>query len=230
MKESDCGEEMIVGKTYQTYIFDKHPEVGLIQFCPNKINLNNINYFKTILKREMLHSLGFSSSTFDYLKSKYKLKSDNKYILSSPLVKAAVQQHFSCSSLEGAYFEDQKLNSKSDSEIGDFWEYTLFRGEIMISDIRENDKTAVLSNLTLSLLEDTGWYRVNWTYSEYLSNGNNKGCDMGNMKCSVSKKVKSEKGRDDDDDDDDKIVEEPVGEYCLANYINKQICMILYIY
>lgn len=226
MNEDDCKEEVMIGKTYQSNYFDKQPEVGLIQFCPAKIDLNNIKYFQTLLKREMIHAFGFSSSTFEYLKTKYKLKNDNKYILSSPLVKSAVQKHYNCDTLEGAFFEDNTI----DKDIGNYWEYTLYRGEIMTADIKDTD-TVVLSNLTLSLLEDTEWYKVNWKYNEFLNYGYNQGCDMGNMRCTINKNS-NEKKKDEKDDDDEKEQEVPVGQYCILNddSNNKQICIYLYIY
>jgi leishmanolysin-like peptidase len=36
--------------------------------------------------------------------------------------------------------------------------------------------TPVISNLTLALLEDTGWYKVDYAYGERLAWGADRGC------------------------------------------------------
>ena len=41
----------------------------------------------------------------------------------------------------------------------------------------------ILSQFTLSLLYDTGWYDVDFTLAEYIGWGKGKGCDFINNGC-----------------------------------------------
>ena len=45
------------------------------------------------------------------------------------------------------------------------------------------DFNPVLSSLTLALLEDSGWYSVDYSAAEPLEWGRGKGCDFINQGC-----------------------------------------------
>ena len=42
---------------------------------------------------------------------------------------------------------------------------------------------SILSNLTLSLMEDSGWYQPDYSFGGYLSFGEGAGCDFASRKC-----------------------------------------------
>ncbi|KAL3670933.1 hypothetical protein V7S43_004118 [Phytophthora oleae] len=93
----------------------------------------------------------------------------------TPRVRAYVQEHFNCSTLEGAEMESQDGGC-----IGSHWEERLFEPEYMTAvDSYRN----VFSALTLAFFEDSGWYRVNASTSEVLHFGLNKGCLFATEKC-----------------------------------------------
>jgi hypothetical protein len=48
-----------------------------------------------------------------------------------------------------------------------------------------------VSNLTLALLEDSGWYKVDYSKSENMLWGRNRGCEFLEDKCIVKKKKKN---------------------------------------
>lgn len=78
-----------------------------------------------------------------------------RYRVVTPSVKAAVQEHFGCASLQGALLEDDF----SDGSVSSHWDQRLFEGEIMDPVAGQNSLSGrhVISNATLSLLRDTGW-------------------------------------------------------------------------
>ena len=43
-----------------------------------------------------------------------------------------------------------------------------------------------LSNITLSFLEDTGWYYINYSNVEEYKYGRNMGCEFSNLKCIIN--------------------------------------------
>jgi hypothetical protein len=73
----------------------------------------------------------------------------------SPCVQAAVRDHFGCPSLRGAELEDDLRSGSA----GSHWDQRIFEGEIMDSVAGPSSFTSrhVLTNITLALLQDTGW-------------------------------------------------------------------------
>ncbi|CAF1298982.1 unnamed protein product [Rotaria sordida] len=102
----------------------------------------------------------------------------NKIILMlvTPKVQAIVREHFSCSTLEGAELENQGSIGTALTH----WEKRLFEHEIMTGTYTQE---SVISNLTLALLEDSGWYDVSYEYGKPLLWGRNLGCDFVKTSC-----------------------------------------------
>lgn len=73
----------------------------------------------------------------------------------TPRVKEAVRQQFGCDTLRGADLEDDG----GSGTMGSHWEQRLFEGEMMdgVGGSVTHTSRHVLTNLTLSLLEDSGW-------------------------------------------------------------------------
>ncbi|KAG7384936.1 hypothetical protein PHYPSEUDO_002082 [Phytophthora pseudosyringae] len=95
--------------------------------------------------------------------------------LITPRVRAFVQDHFNCSTLEGAEIESQDGGC-----LGSHWEERLFEPEYMTAvDSYRN----VFSALTLAFFADSGWYRVNASTSELMHYGRKKGCSFATEKC-----------------------------------------------
>ncbi|KAG7384937.1 hypothetical protein PHYPSEUDO_002083 [Phytophthora pseudosyringae] len=95
--------------------------------------------------------------------------------LVTPRVRAFVQDHFNCSTLEGAEIESQDGGC-----LGSHWEERLFEPEYMTPvDSYRN----VFSALTLAFFADSGWYHVNGSTSEIMHFGRKKGCSFATDKC-----------------------------------------------
>ena len=91
----------------------------------------------------------------------------------SPSVRAATRDQFGCNSARGAPLEDQG----GPSTAGSHWEASLFQTEMMIGASAGTER-AVLSNITLALAEDSGWYEPNYAAGGFLRFGWEGGCDM----------------------------------------------------
>lgn len=97
-------------------------------------------------------------------------------LLVTPRVVKEAQQHFNCQVLEGMELENQggigtELNH---------WEKRLLENEAMTGSHTQN---RVFSRLTLAALEDTGWYRANYSKAERLEWGEGMGCDFVMNSC-----------------------------------------------
>jgi len=87
-----------------------------------------------------------------------------------------LRAHFNCSTLEGAYLENQGASFS----IGSHFERRIFFNELMTgSTIRDTR----FSEFTLAFLEETGWYQVDYKYAEPMTYGKDKGCDFLNQLC-----------------------------------------------
>ncbi|CAK5086317.1 unnamed protein product [Meloidogyne enterolobii] len=86
------------------------------------------------------------------------------------------RKHFNCSKLEGAELENQGGDGTSLTH----WEKRLFENEAMTGTHTQNP---VYSRLTLALMEDSGWYKANYSVAEPLHWGNNLGCDFAMKSC-----------------------------------------------
>lgn len=94
----------------------------------------------------------------------------------TPRVKREVRRHFRCSSLEGAEIENQGPAGTKWTH----WEKRLFENEAMTGTYTQNP---VFSRITLGLMEDTGWYKVNYKTSEDLDWGKKLGCLFAKRSC-----------------------------------------------
>ncbi|MGH0148516.1 UNVERIFIED_CONTAM: hypothetical protein FKN15_013166 [Acipenser sinensis] len=86
------------------------------------------------------------------------------------------RKHFDCPILEGMELENQgglgtELNH---------WEKRLLENEAMTGSHTQN---RVFSRITLAIMEDTGWYRANYSMAERLDWGRGMGCDFVMKSC-----------------------------------------------
>ena len=77
----------------------------------------------------------------------------------TPKVAAVARNQFDCQELGGAQLENQPTGENSCT--GDHWDERMYYPEALSGVI--SPTTNVLSPLTLALLEDSGWYKANYT-------------------------------------------------------------------
>ncbi|KAM4697940.1 leishmanolysin-like peptidase [Rhinophrynus dorsalis] len=100
----------------------------------------------------------------------------NVHLLVTPRVTEEVRRHFDCPILEGMELENQ---GGMGTELN-HWEKRLLENEAMTGSHTQN---RVFSRITLALMEDTGWYRANYSLAEKLDWGRGKGCDFVMKSC-----------------------------------------------
>ena len=112
----------------------------------------------------------------------------NVHVLVTPRVKKEVQSHFNCSTLEGAELENQGGEGTALAH----WEKRLFENEAMTGVFTQN---AAFSRVTLALMQDTGWYIVNYQMADPLHWGKNLGCLFANNSCAAWMKAQTAVGK-----------------------------------
>ena len=97
----------------------------------------------------------------------------------TPRVVSVVKDIFGCSSLVGAELENQPTGGAG-ACFGSHWEQRLFMNELMAP---VDSHVAIKSALTLAALEDSGWFRANYSVAEPLLWGRGKGCSYVTSPC-----------------------------------------------
>ena len=140
---------------------------------------NSEEYYELLFLHEITHVLVFHTEFFEHSSISTGDKRINgvvRKLITSPKVKEAAQKHFGCKTLEGVPLEDQG----GDGSSGSHWDSRFMLGDYMISSDYEE---IVISDITLALFEDSGWYTVNYYTGGLFKFGKGMGCNFINDKC-----------------------------------------------
>eukprot|EP00892_Ulva_mutabilis_P007549 jgi/Ulvmu1/5166/UM021_0183.1 len=173
------------------------PVAGVIQFC--KFGRNRFQEDLVAAVHELIHVLGMSStywntttevgelknSTFigadlnpipagDVVATFLSAKNRTRYRIITPAVREAAQRHFACPTLPGVPLEDDLGGGSA----GSHWDQRILEGEIMdpVAGMDTFVGRHIVSNITLALLQDTGWYVVDYKYTGFIHWGYRAGC------------------------------------------------------
>ncbi|MCQ2816657.1 MAG: hypothetical protein MJ252_05245 [archaeon] len=157
---------------------EKRPYVGKI-YLTNRYDTKRKNaeeYFKILLIHEMSHVLGFIPHFFEGHQKEIEQNGIKKTLLTFPTMLEKAKKYFNCDSMIGVHLEDQGGEGTS----GSHWEQRIMNGDYMIgSEIGEHS----ISEITLAVFEDLGWYKINYYTGGLFRYGKNKGCEFLNNKC-----------------------------------------------
>lgn len=171
------------------------PLAGYINFNPAglaSVDLTNslqYNRYVRVAVHEMMHALGFSSQFYAHYVNDngqfytqptqtVTMRGNSVALLKVPRVVKFGQLHYNCASLTGMELEDYGGAGTA----GSHWELRLGNNEIMTG---YADAALIISNLTLSLFRDMGWYQVNWGQAEPFVLGYQQGCSFALEKCNT---------------------------------------------
>jgi hypothetical protein len=179
---SFCKTEPVLGR----------PVIGVLNVSPTAV-MSESDYYE-VIRHEMTHVLAFSP----FLYSTYKDENGNvrsnptktvskttKTItqITTPKVLQVARDHFGCQSLTGVDLEEYGGAATASAH----WEMSQYMNEMMVGSneyVYQTKYPATFSNLTLALLEDSGWYKIaNYKLAMPLIYGRNTGCTMLNSRC-----------------------------------------------
>ena len=172
---------------------------------------NDFNYYmKNLLLHELTHVLGFHPIFFNNLNLIYT-ETSNTYI-NSPKALEKAKIHFGCNNIKGIQLENQG----GTGSIGSHWESRYMLGDYMIS----SDYTdVVISDITLAVLEDTKFYKVNYYTGGLFRFGKNQGCSFLHKKCLYNK--------GEDTLFENEFCTNPGEAFCSSSHLSKGICYIV---
>ena len=141
-------------------------------------------YLRLIFLHELFHALGFSKSLFNYYPQGIKgiytteiIRNVNRTIIITPKVVEMAKKYYNCSNLKGVELEDQGGKGLSISH----WDQRILLGDLMGGLFYQEEMA--ISEITLALLEDSGWYKVNYYTGGLMRFGKNKGCGFLENNC-----------------------------------------------
>jgi len=167
----------IVAKTLLNRDMIKNPGANIL--------LHEKNIY--LLLHEITHTLGFSSNLYKYflddngefLTGHIKtgvLDGKTATVVDVPVLTNKIKSHFGCSSIKGAFME----NTGTAATAGSHFERRQFGFEAMTSGLVYQQS---YSELTLAMLEATGWYEPNYEYADSFLWGKGQGCSFLTKSC-----------------------------------------------
>eukprot|EP00850_Spirogloea_muscicola_P004976 SM000022S07190 [mRNA] locus=s22:424033:436658:+ [translate_table: standard] len=170
------------------------PLAGYLNICPANVtstwssDSRQHDIMLVVVLHELTHALGFSAPLYKYFRdiqgkpySEVVLQSgvhgSNSSVIVTPHVVAAAREQFGCSSLLGAGLAPGSGIDGSTSH----WDPSIMANEYMSSQV--GGRATVVSNITLALLQDTGWYNVDLAMAGFMSSGFHSGCTFVNATC-----------------------------------------------
>jgi leishmanolysin len=167
------------------------PLLGIIGF--NKrisfAKKNSIFYNSLLTLHEVNHIISFHDNLFpNFIDSngnkiplektvqKQIINGLERKLISSPKVLEAAKKYFGCDSMIGVELENQG----EAGSLGNHWEMRTMAGDFMIS---ESYDETFISSMSIALMEDSGWYKVNYYTGGLFRYGKGKGCGFLNTKC-----------------------------------------------
>ena len=165
------------------------PIAGVMMVTNHSFYLEKENaekYFSKVFIHELTHALGFLSGCFPHypggVENTIGSKTDDngiiRYFIKTPKVIEFAKKYYGCDEeIDGVEVEDQGTGGSA----GSHWEGRVLLGEYMTSEYYEDEIT--ISEFTLALLEDSGWYKANYYTGGLFRFGKNKGCDFLKKYC-----------------------------------------------
>jgi hypothetical protein len=167
------------------------PLAGTIEFASN-LNFtqkNSDNYIIMLILHELNHILCFHDQLFPYFIdfngkkiplaetiTSEVINGKTRTLLKSPKVLEKARKHFGCNTLNGIELEDQGGSGTA----GSHWEARSMLADYMIG-ISYGE--VFISEMSLALFEDSGWYTVNYYTGGLFRYGKNQGCNFLKTKC-----------------------------------------------
>lgn len=145
-----------------------------------------------LMLHELTHVLVFHDELFKFFPESSKPVTISKKVngvmrtlIQTPKVLKIAREYYGCPTLAGVEVEDQG----GEGTAGSHWEARTMLGDYMIG---VNYAEAVISEITLGLFEDSGWYKVNYYTGGLFRHGKGKGCSFVEEKCINDNTVLSE--------------------------------------
>lgn len=105
------------------------------------------------------------------------------YELVTPKVAQVARNHFNCQQMQGMRLENQPTSPEDC--FGSHWDERLLWNELMTALAESAYVPQIFSAFSFAVLEDSGWYLPNYSFSRIVPFGHGAGCDFVEKECIV---------------------------------------------
>ncbi|KAK7197981.1 major surface protease gp63 [Novymonas esmeraldas] len=162
------------------YFANGRPSVGVANVSPKYIT--DDPQAMRVIAHEILHALGFNFHVFeeqDMVAYSPSVRGKrNVPVIASPLVVAQVRDHFGCE--EQTFLELEDMGGRG-TELS-HWKRRSMKDDLMAG----TTEAGIYSAITIAAMEDTGFYKGNYSMAEPMMYGRNAGCGLVKDKCVVN--------------------------------------------
>ncbi len=183
-----CGQDSVSGRPLSGYVsFTKNLDISKV---------NWLEYNTYLAFHEITHIMVFNRRLFSFFKdvkgipipmdniiSNITINNLTRVMLKTPKVLDYARRHFNCNNIDGMELENQGGRGT----VMNHWEARLMLSDYMIG-FGYDDNT--ISEMTLALFEDSGWYKVNYYTGGLFRWGKGQGCSFLNTTCIISGSVR----------------------------------------
>ncbi|KAE9588445.1 putative leishmanolysin [Lupinus albus] len=168
---------------------------GHVNVSPRHLTADAETLLSATLIHEVMHVLGFDPHAFAHFRDDRKRRRNQvteqvmdekigrmvtRVVL--PRVIMHSRYHYAAFSVNFTGLELEDGGGRGTS--GSHWEKRLMMNEIMTGSV---DTRSVVSKMTLALLEDSGWYKANYSMADCLDWGRNQGTEFVTSPCNLWK-------------------------------------------
>jgi len=132
----------------------------------NKGHATPVAYATSVMIHEFGHIFGFTS--WERAMKHHIGVENNKHIWKGPKVLALAKEFYGCSTMKGVPLQTQN------GRVGAHWNEEVLFNELMTPMAQSSGNR--LSAFSLALLEDTAWYKADYTRSEHWTHLKGQGC------------------------------------------------------
>ncbi|KAK7199506.1 major surface protease gp63 [Novymonas esmeraldas] len=155
------------------------PSVGVANVSPKYITADPRR--KRVVAHEILHALGFDFDVFKRMGMvSHSISLRGKWfvpVMNSPMVVAQARAHFGCHTQTFLELEDMGGEGTKLSH----WKRRSMKDDLMAP----ATVAGIYSAMTIAAMEDTGFYKGNYSMAEPMMYGRNAGCELVREKCVV---------------------------------------------
>ncbi|PIN03756.1 Leishmanolysin-like peptidase (Peptidase M8 family) [Handroanthus impetiginosus] len=168
---------------------------GHVNVAPRHLTAESHTLLSATLIHEVMHVLGFDPHAFAHFRDERKRRRarvteqamDEKLgrvatRVVLPRVVMHSRYHYGAFSENFTGLELENGGGRGTS--GSHWEKRLLMNEIMTGSV---DTRSVVSKMTFALLEDSGWYRANYSMADHLDWGHHQGTEFVTLPCNLWK-------------------------------------------
>ncbi|CAI8606411.1 unnamed protein product [Vicia faba] len=168
---------------------------GHVNVAPRHLTAEAETLLSATLIHEVMHVLGFDPHAFTHFRDERRRRRNKvteqvmdekigRIVTRVVLPRVVMHSRHHYAAFSGNFTGLELEDGGGRGTSGSHWEKRLLMNEIMTGSV---DTRSVVSKMTLALLEDSGWYKANYSMADRLDWGRNQGTEFVTSPCNLWK-------------------------------------------